>query len=260
MDHVIHIPTTFKDDILATDTLELRLQGHRKVTVLAHAYYVESRKVQDALLPFGIRVMSHAETCIMAIRRHIKQLGDNIFPDKVNWQWDDDIICLNDLTIRPRKRFRDPNKIVKYMDFLYENAKLYNVVGMFGPTQNGEWWHRKQSKLKRFSHYCTNTGIIGYMPKSSNPYLDGLKVTNLEETISLLAFRGLVQGTGHKTTLRDNAVEYISHPASPQDPKSPERRHAFEVAIKMFGSKPLRYLHKKEWPLIEEIVNANRDL
>lgn len=254
MNHAIHIPTTLKDGKLTTDTLRLGLQDHSRIIVLAHAYYMEARAVQDALLPFGIRVMAHSETCIMTIRRYIKQLGDNAFPDKVNWQWDDDIICFNDLTTKPRRRFRDPNKIVEYMDFLYENAKLYSVVGMFGPTQNGEWWDREQSKLNRFSHYCANTGIIGYMPKSSNPYPNGVEVTNIEETIAVLALKGLVQGTGHKAALRDNAVEYISHPASPQDPKSPERRHAFEVAVKMFGPKPLRHLHKKEWPLIEEVI------
>jgi len=255
------MPTQFKDGILATDTLKLRLQNHNRVTLLAHAHYMEARAVQDALLPFGIRVMSHTEACIIAIRRHIKQLGDNVFPDKINWQWDDDIICFNDLTVRPRKRFRDPKKIVKYMDFLYENAKLYGVVGMFGPTQNGEWFNREQSKLNRFSHFCTNTGIVGYMPKSSNPYPDGIEVTNMEETIAVLALRGLIQGTGHKAALRDNATEYISHPASPQDPKSPERRHALKTAIDMFGIKTIRFLHKKEWPLIEEITkNANNNL
>ncbi len=252
MEHVIHIPMMIKEGGIDRSTLLLGLQ--ERVRIIAHAFMSEASYISRLVEEFGVEVVPHNKLSIAAIRYHIKNFGDELYSNDINWQWDDDVQCFNDVSHKPYRRFRDPGEIIEYMDFLYKNAKEHNVIGMFGPTQTGEYWNRDNSPINRFSYRGTITSIVGFMPRSVNPYPDDPNLVCFEETIAILTYRQMVQGTDHRAALRDNAITYLSPKASPQDPNSPERRYAIELAVNMFGIKPIRWLHKSSWPLIEEVI------
>ncbi len=261
---VISIPTMVHPttNSVRTHFLDLGLQSIDGVHTILYYAPAHALEVYDVAQEYGItEIVRHDKDSISEIRYFMREHCIERYPDRVNYQCDDDINNLlfgyiwdrvgNLLEVPRYETVRNPLVIYNYMMFLANKAKQEKAL-VFSPGitfkhagKNRHQSNGERSALKEFSRNAVSQGMIGTLPEAPNMFPQDSRQTSMEETWHHLEIKEYLKenGEGFKPALRHNAVSIIAE-ADIEKELTAERKYCINNIVKRFGKAPVKYYHQ----------------